>query len=160
MIITLTGFMGCGKSRVGRELATMTGFTFLDLDRVVTARAGRSIREIFEEGEARFREIELECLENCLRQDNLVLALGGGTITVPRAMEMILGRSVCVFLKADMETILERVGRNRNNRPLFDESAAELYRNRLPLYSRAHFTVVTDSRTPESIAMEIRDLVR
>lgn len=160
MIIALTGFMGSGKSRVGKELAGLAGLTFVDLDRVVTERAGRSVREIFSEGEARFRAIELECLEDCLKGDDMVLALGGGTITIPQAREMILERTNCVFLRTGMETIRSRVGASTRNRPLFDERAGELYAERLPLYAMAHHTVDTDGKTPGEIAAEIMGLVR
>ena len=111
MTISLTGFMGCGKSSTGRALAERLGARFMDLDAEIVARDGRTIPEIFREGgEAAFRAVELETLRAVLDEaaqapGDVVLALGGGTLTVPAAREIILAETECVFLRTRFETI-------------------------------------------------------
>ena len=160
MTISLTGFMGCGKSSTGRELAARLGARFVDLDAEIVAREGRLIPEIFAEGgEAAFRAVELETLravldEAATGQGDLVLALGGGTLTVPAAREIILAETECVFLRTRLETIRERLGAADASRPLFADAEA-LYARREPLYAQAPFAVDTDSLSPGDVAAAV-----
>ena len=92
MIISLTGFMGCGKSSIGRRLSELLCCSFIDLDDVIEAKAGKGIPVIFEnDGEAAFREMELEELRNITGnvKDTAVLSLGGGTVTTDGCAEII-----------------------------------------------------------------------
>lgn len=146
-IISLTGFMGSGKSSVGRELASRLGIGFIDLDERVEALAGPGIPKIFSYvGESGFRELELRALQNTLEVSRppYVLALGGGTFTIDAARKLVLERTRCIFLDASEETIKARVGNDSSSRPLFDVS---LMKKRLPLYRQAHFEVYTDGLT-------------
>lgn len=153
-IIALTGFMGSGKSSVGRELARMIGADFIDLDELIVGREARSIREIFEEGEAAFRRAEFAALKDLVdgRKDSrregnapetLVLALGGGTMTYPDSLGLVLENTVSVYLRAGLDTIRRRIGPEDPSRPLYAR-CEELLQSRAPLYSRADFTVDTD----------------
>ena len=148
MTISLTGFMGCGKSSTGRALAERLGARFMDLDaEIVAFREG---------GEAAFRAVELETLRAVLdeaasAQGDVVLALGGGTLTVPAAREIILAETECVFLRTRLETIRERLGAADASRPLFADAEA-LFAARAPIYAQAPFAVDTDGLTPAAVA--------
>lgn len=162
MVIALTGFMGSGKSCVGRALARRLRFRFVDLDEAVVRRSGRSIASIFEEGESFFRSVELDTLRAVLSRgqgDSYVLALGGGTLTTPEALSMILSETVSVYLKASSDILFERAGRNVSSRPLFGENASELLASRESLYEKAAFTVSVEGKTPQKIAEEIAVLL-
>ena len=166
--IFLTGFMGVGKTRVGRILAQQLGRCFLDTDRMIEQRAGKSIAEIFaDEGEAHFRQLERACvLEACQRPD-AVVALGGGAITRADNVEAVRRTGVLVCLKADVETIFARV-RRRSNRPLLaglDPQAQRakiesLLRERAPFYDQAHIELyTTQTQTPEDTAGKLCTLL-
>ena len=166
--VFLTGFMGVGKTRVGRILAWQLGRYFLDTDRMVEQRTGKSIAEIFaDEGEAHFRQLERDCvLETCQRPD-AVVALGGGAITRADNVEAVRCAGVLVCLKADVETIFARV-RRRSNRPLLAglEPQAQrakiesLLRERTPYYDQADIELyTTQAQTPEETAGQLRDLL-
>lgn len=122
MIIALTGFMASGKSSTGHALAERLGWEFIDLDELCETTAGKTIAEIFEEGgETLFRRIEVKCLRQalCSAKENLVLALGGGTLLQGEAMDLLRGRCICVYLKASPESLLQRLsGDNGGKRPL------------------------------------------
>ncbi len=149
--------MGCGKSSTGRELAARMGARFVDLDEEITARAGCSIPEIFREGgEAAFRTAEWQALRAVLyvAEDSdmdTVLALGGGTLTVPAARELILAQTRCVFLRTRLETVRERLGTTDASRPLFAD-AERRFAERAPIYAQAPYTVDTDGKTPAEVA--------
>ena len=166
--IFLTGFMGVGKTWVGRILARELGRCFLDTDRMIEQRAGKTIAEIFaDEGEAHFRQLERDCvLETCQRPD-AVVALGGGAVTRADNIEAVRCAGILVCLKADVDTIFARV-RRRSNRPLLaglDPQAQcakieSLLRERAPYYDQAHIELyTTQAQTPEDTAGQLRDLL-
>ena len=166
--VFLTGFMGVGKTRVGRILARELGRCFLDTDRMIEQRAGKTIAEIFaDEGEAHFRQLERDCvLETCQRPD-AVVALGGGAITRADNVAAVRCAGILVCLKADVDTIFARV-RHRTNRPLLaglDPQAQRakiesLLRERAPFYDQAHIELYTTQvQTPEDTAGKLRDLL-
>ena len=158
MIISLTGFMGCGKSSVGRELAVRLGARLVDLDEEIAARAGRPIPEIFRTGgEEVFRDMELETLRAVLDEAGegpVVLALGGGALTRSEARELIFGRTRCIWLRTRLDTIRERLGQTDPSRPLFADADA-LFARREALYAQAPLALDTDGRTPAEIAETI-----
>ena len=157
MIISLTGFMGCGKSSVGRELAVRLGARLVDLDEEIAARSGRPIPEIFRTGgEELFRELELAALRAVLDEaaGDTVLALGGGALTLDEARELIFGRTRCIWLRTRLDTIRERLGQTDPSRPLFADADA-LFARREALYAQAPLALDTDARTPAEIAETI-----
>lgn len=162
MIISLTGFMGSGKSSVGKVLSTLLSLPFADLDRLIVEKTGMSVPEIFaEKGEEGFRSEELETLKETLKEAGeagMVLALGGGTFTIPEAREMLLAGTECVYLETGLDTILSRVGSHNRHRPLLKGGSAgieALLDSRTPVYEMAHIRVSTDGKTTEDIANEI-----
>jgi len=166
MIVSITGFMGCGKSSVGRRLSELLCCRFMDLDDVIVEREGRSIPEIFaEDGEGEFRRMEKEALEDVLEtsetsqcaplapsqlalgpspypgvgkcqlrtsasspQDNqkhpsedkprMILALGGGAVMQEECEEMVHSETLCIYLRASVETLVERLTGEADGRPL------------------------------------------
>ena len=160
MLITLTGFMGSGKSSVGRIVADALGCPFLDLDELIVKKAGRSIPDIFAaEGEAGFRRQEKQMLEQTVSryaENTAVLALGGGTVTVPGAVDLLQEKTLCIYLQASFETLQSHLEGQRAGRPLADEGMQERLAARLPFYEKAaHVVIDTDGLTPEEIADEI-----
>lgn len=162
MTVSLTGFMGAGKTSTGRALAAMLGWDFVDLDECVVHKKGMSIAEfVRSEGEDAFRAVEAECLRDTLIMysltgKDLVLALGGGTVTIGSVQHLIFGQTSCVWLKASLGTVKERLGEDRSSRPLYSE---RLYEDRQEVYSKAPFCVSTDGLTPEEAAEAVRALI-
>ena len=169
--IILTGFMGSGKTTVGRLLAHHLGWQFLDLDREVEQHAGLSVPEIFaQHGEAHFRELEAEVLERLLPHKQMVLALGGGAPEFAPTAE-VLRRSPATFithLAAPFSTLAERCrlqGQEKGavHRPLFEDQAAAQARfaRREPLYrALAHATVATESLSAEESVTAVLEALR
>jgi shikimate kinase len=160
MLITLTGFMGSGKSTVGRIVADALGCPFLDLDDLIVKKAGRSIPEIFAaDGEAGFRRLEKQMLEVTVgkyAETTAVLALGGGTVTVPGAVALLQEKTLCIYLQASLETLLHNLEGQREGRPLAGEGLEERLAAREPLYQNAaHVVLDTDGLSVQEIADEI-----
>jgi shikimate kinase len=148
--VVLIGFMGSGKSSVGRELARRWGFRFLDTDSIIRNQCGRSISEIFSVfGEPYFRDQESATLTKLLHSHRSVVATGGGIVIQP-GNAILLGKlGTTVWLKADQATIFERVSRNKN-RPLLqtenpEATIARLLAERAPLYESAADLIVDSS---------------
>lgn len=159
--IYLVGMMGVGKSTVGSRLAARLGRSFADSDREVERMAGRSIAEIFaSDGEARFRALESEAVEN-LSSEGAVIALGGGTIAQPGMVERLEARGPIVFLMADPTVLVDRIGSDPG-RPLLaglDRSARieklrTLLAERWPYYARARIRIEANG-DPDEIADRI-----
>ncbi len=159
--LVLVGFMGSGKSSVGRLLATRLGFRFVDTDALVTHSAGMPITDIFaRRGEEAFREMETAALASLLGKKGLVVATGGGIVTREANLPMLHELGYTVGLLADEKTIFERVSRN-NRRPLLQtadprRTIAELLAARAPLYTAAAQQLVeTSEKTHAEVAAEI-----
>ena len=168
-LIALTGFMGSGKTDVGRALAEILGWPFSDLDRGIEQAVRRSIDEIFrQDGEERFREIETDVLRSLLElQRPFVLATGGGTYVQPRNAELLRAAgATVVFLEASAETLLQRCSESGDRtaaiRPLArdPETFMHLYKERLPRYRTADLTVVSENKPPQAVAQEIAEKLR
>ncbi len=164
MRIYLTGFMGCGKTTVGRRLAQRLGVGFVDLDEEIERRAGMTVRQIFEQqGEPVFRQMEAEALRGTLALPDVVVALGGGTMAFETNAALIGANGLSVWINPAFATISSRIGgRGKADRPLFkdDVQALALYRERLPAYRRADVTMdVASDEGPEEIAARIALLI-
>ncbi len=135
--VYLVGFMGAGKSTVGRALGERLGVPFVDLDEAFEALSGLTIRCAFEErGEAWFREREAELLRGTEALPDAVVALGGGTFTFPENRTVVQKAGRSVFLDLPFEAIAARLGAKAADRPLFRslEEARALYDARLASY--------------------------
>ena len=165
MRVYLTGFMGCGKTTVGRLLALRLGVPFVDLDGEIERRAGMTVREIFAgQGEPAFRQLEAELLRETFNLPDVVVSTGGGTMVTEANARWIGANGLSVWLNPPFATIVARIGaRGKTDRPLFknEVQALSLYQERLPAYRRADVTVdVTPVERPEEIAARIALLLR
>ncbi len=162
--------MGCGKSSVGRRLSELLCCRFLDLDEVIEAGQGRRIPEIFSsEGEAAFRAMELDALKMTINSgaDDLVLALGGGTVMTPECAELVHGHTCCIYLRASVETLVSRLKNEAAGRPLLQTSGGLLERISALMSLRAstyefvaHHAIDTDGKSLDEIAKEAFDFTR
>jgi shikimate kinase len=155
--IYLVGFMGAGKSTVGRELSLKLHWPFLDLDAEIEKSEKLSVREIFAQfGEPHFRQLERRHLLRVSETPQSIIALGGGAYVDAANRAVVDGTGVAVWLDTSMATIKERV-RPDGSRPLLTdgERARQLYSERLPSYRLARIHVLTDNRLPDAIAEEI-----
>ena len=160
MLITLTGFMGSGKTTVGRILADALGCPFLDLDDLIVKKAGKSIPDIFaQDGEPAFRQLEARLLRQTVEkygESTAVLSLGGGAILAPASATLVHENTVCIYLRAALDTLLSRLAGETAGRPLADASLAERLAAREPLYEKtAHVVIDTDGLSPEEVSDEI-----
>ena len=155
--IVLVGFMGCGKTAVGRLLAGRLDVPFVDLDDELERLEGKPIGRIFaEDGEVYFRRREREVL-GALAGGDLVLAVGGGAFTVDDNIALINNTSGWVWLASPLAICLARGARSPAQRPLFSdaEEMAVLFRHRRRFYKRAHHRVDSGSGEPQDIAEAI-----
>lgn len=162
--IYLVGFMGCGKTTVGRLLARQLGWLFADLDEDIEALVGLKIREIFaQHGEQEFRRIEHEALRQRIlriqKGEATVLALGGGAFAQPANYELVSENGISIWLDCPLEVLRVRVAGDPE-RPLAQDPVrfAHLYEERRQAYARADFRVDAGNRAPEQIVSEILQL--
>jgi len=162
LAVALVGFMGAGKTTVGRALAERLGWRFTDLDGVIQARAGRSIEQIFQQqGESAFRELERAVMGETLaaaESGPLVLALGGGAFCFEENRETLRdAETPVVFLDASMDELFRRSEQPEVVRPLRRdrEQFRQLYQERRSAYLKAHLRVETEGREIAAIVEEI-----
>lgn len=162
--VVLIGFMGSGKSSVGRELARRFGAPFVDVDERIESAAGSSIRDLFaREGEPAFREREKAALREALSVKGCVIATGGGAFSDEENRALLRSYAPVVYLEAAVETLLARLAGDLG-RPLLrggDREAVvrELLSRRIPGYRTADLTVRTDGRTVEEVAGQVADWI-
>ena len=159
MKIVLVGFMGSGKSTVGKLLSERLSLPLFDTDAEIEKRTGMSIPEIFSErGEEYFRKLEKEVVEELLSlPQDLVISTGGGLPAYSNNMELLNRKAFTVYLEADFEVLWRRISEDRN-RPLVSlgkEKVKELLERRLPFYEMAKFKVRTDVNSPVACVEEI-----
>ncbi|MGF0069167.1 shikimate kinase [Candidatus Spyradosoma sp. SGI.093] len=163
--LILTGFMGTGKSTLGRAIAQAWKRPFRDTDKIIQEREGRTIPEIFaQDGEAAFRGLEKRCVEEWLPESGAVISTGGGIVTIPGIAERLRARGVVVALFASPETILERTRANKN-RPLLQcedplARIRELLAARERAYMRSGVNVLTDRRPLEELVAIVTRVYR
>lgn len=162
--VILVGLSGAGKSTVGAALAAELKTAFADLDRVIEARTGRSVTEIFRlEGEAAFRAREREAMDARLAEPPHVIAAGGGWIAEDGNLERVGGRGLIVHLYCRPETAAARLADARD-RPLLTgaprERLRDLWDARAAAYGRAEVTVETDDRSVSEVVAVTAALAR
>jgi shikimate kinase len=147
----LVGFMGTGKTTVGRAVAVRLGFSFLDSDHEIERTSGKTVAQIFaEDGEPEFRRREREFIASGHPASGRVVACGGGLVVQPGMLELLQAHGVVVCLHASLDTILSRTSGTTHRPLLAVEDPAErirtLYNQREPLYRRAGTVILTDGR--------------
>ena len=176
-LIFLTGFSGSGKSTIGPLLANSLGYDFLDLDKEIERIAGKTINMIFaEQGEAHFRELELEVLEKVVGRNELVVSLGGGVLQDDRCFSLIINSGTLVYLYSSPLILAKRLS-HKTDRPLMKGDNGErlsqeeiekkilaLLEKREPRYKTAQIMVETDTKrigsTVEELTRKIERYVR
>lgn len=164
--IVLIGFMGTGKTTIGRLLANRLGRPFIDSDKKIEYENGMSIREIFNAyGETYFRQQERSMIARLSHYNNTVIAAGGGVVLSAENMVRLKRNGVIIALTASTETILERTGR-RNTRPLLDDFEKreqivnKLLKERMELYQKADCHIDTSNSSPQQVINEIMFFLR
>lgn len=151
--IFLIGFMGCGKTTLGRALGALSSLRFVDLDSHIEARTHKTITELFRnEGEEKFRQIEHELLEELAGREDIIIACGGGTPCFHNNMELMNHAGLTVFIDTSRECIMRRLKAGRRRRPLvaaLGDSELEAYvdttfEQRRPVYDLAKATFAGD----------------
>lgn len=158
MNIILTGFMGTGKTTVGKRLAKRLGWQFVDVDRLIEERAGMPIAKIFaERGETVFRRLERRCISRAIHGPDQVIATGGGAFVDPVSRGRLRASGPVVCLTARPRVILARVGRRLDARPLLSRSAnpiariQSLLKQRAGAYAQADLTIDTSTLSIDDI---------
>jgi len=163
--IVLTGFMGAGKTTIGRALAKKLQMRLVDIDEEIEKEQKMSINDIFSRhGEPHFRDIETAMIQELSRDKNIIISTGGGAVLRDENMEALKENGIIFCLNATAETILERTGRNQD-RPLLKvenpkEKITELLAYRRPFYERAGIMIETDGKTPLEVVQEIMEIVK
>lgn len=163
--IVLMGFMGAGKTTIGRQLAKTLNCEFIDTDECIEKEQGRKISDIFaEDGEAAFRDMETDLLERLqMREDKFVLSIGGGMPVREENRALLRSIGNVVYLKTSKEEIIRRVSGD-TNRPLLqggalEEKVTSLMNVREQIYiETAHKQVLTDGKSPQELVQEIKKI--
>ena len=163
--VILTGFMGSGKSSVGRVLAKRLGCPFIDLDMEIVSASGRSINDIFaQDGEKAFRSMETLSLQKVLHGDRSVIATGGGIVIAAENRSLMCASGIVVNLSVSLPLVLQRL-HGATDRPLFGGSDAanrvkSLMDEREQFYEDADIRIDTDGKSVEDVAAEILRFVK
>lgn len=150
--LVLTGFMGVGKSSVGKIIAASLGFDFADTDEIITERENMPISKIFEEkGENYFRNLESKIIKEVSKRENTVIATGGGVPLRPDNIAFLRENGVIILLECDVKVIMKRVSK-QGERPLLvsktEEEVFMLLKKRAPFYENCDFSVDVSTLTP------------
>ncbi|MCD7872733.1 MAG: shikimate kinase [Clostridiales bacterium] len=162
MNIVLCGFMGAGKTTVGKEIAEITGRKFVDTDELIEKKQHKSISDIFKEfGEDYFRNAEYEICREAAEMENAVISTGGGAVTFERNTEALKKGGKIVFLDASFGAVCSRIG-NDSSRPLFKnkENAEKLYNERRNKYLQASDIIINADKPAVKSAAEIADMFK
>lgn len=160
--IVLCGFMGSGKTVVGKELAKILGVKFVDTDELIEEEQGVAIKAIFAaHGEDYFRDLEYEMCKKVAEMNGVVVSTGGGAMTFKRNVDAIKEGSKVVFLDASFDVICDRIG-DSTSRPLFQdkEKAKKLYDERKDKYLSAADYVINGDMGARKTAMQIAEIFR
>jgi len=166
--ISLIGFMGTGKSSVGKLLASRLGFSFTDLDAEIETKCNMTIPEIFDRyGEEYFREREKEILKDVVSRKNTVIATGGGAVKDAENLSLLKKSGFVIALTANAEVIYERTMRE-GERPLLDNATeterkqriVDMLEERKKFYEQADYTIDTGELSPMQVADDIAKFVK
>lgn len=157
----VTGFMGSGKTTIGRALSERWNVPVIDTDEQVEMRTGKRVREIFEqEGETAFRRYETDILKS-LPAENIIITTGGGVVGKEENRRWMQEHGTVLYLYCEPQHIVQRL-RGDTTRPLFQETESffVLFRSRQSLYEEAHYTVDTTNKAIEDIINEIEETIK
>lgn len=166
MRIFLIGFMGCGKSTMGRSLASLLNLTFIDLDTYIEGKYFKTVPQIFaEEGEAEFRKKEHKVLEEVSLFDDVIVATGGGAPCFFNNMEVMNQSGYCVFLDVEIDTLVDRLMHSKTERPLIKGKSPEELRSfigalmlkRRPFYEKAKYILKGSEILPADVVEMVRN---
>lgn len=163
--IVLVGLMGCGKSSVGKRLAKEIGVDFVDIDKEIENDEELTVSKIFKKyGEEYFRKAEKDKIDEVLSSGSKVIATGGGAFMNELTRELIKKKAYSVWIKADIETLLERVSR-KDTRPLLrngnkEEILKDLIDKRYPVYKEADFAVETSNGPHGVVVKKIINVIK
>ena len=155
--IVLCGFMGCGKSTVGKRVAKKLGFKFINGDTYIEQKESKTISEIFSEnGEEYFRKVESDAMVELSKKSNTVIATGGGAVINPKSAESLKQTGLLIFIEVTPETVIERL-KNDTTRPLLQQpdketAIKELMLKRYPIYSSVCDKKVNGNQDAKSVA--------
>lgn len=158
--IILCGFMGCGKTTVGKNLSTLANMKFVDMDKYIEKKADMTVSEIFEKfGEEGFRDMEHKACLELSESTDYVIASGGGTLVFDRNVKVLSKTGTIVLIDVSYETLCNRL-KNDKKRPLLqcenrNEKIQELLNKRMPLYKKASAVTVNGDQAPKKVAQEI-----
>ena len=164
MNIVLIGFMGCGKTSIGKRLAARLGYSFIDTDQQIIQEQQKTITELFaEQGEPFFRALESNLLLRLKNVDSTVVATGGGIVVTKNNFELIRAVGISIFIDTSFEEIYKRVMRN-DNRPLTKvadprKTLEELYTKRIDLYRQADLTIASGLNSKHEIVSQIIQMI-
>lgn len=150
--VVLIGMPGCGKSTIGEIIAKDLNYDFYDMDVYIEEIAGKSIPELFQEGESVFRELETRACKELSEKDNMIIASGGGVVKKTINMEIMKEKSIIVFIDRPTEEIIKDV--NVSTRPLLKDGAEkvyDLYKERYELYKEAADAIVVNKGLIEEV---------
>lgn len=161
--IVLIGFMGTGKTTVGKRVSRQLAWKFVDIDQEVEKITGLTIREIFQRfGETRFRSEETAAVKRLAKLDNLVISTGGGVVLNPENMNFLAQTGIVIALGADSDTIYNRVSR-KNTRPLLmqenpRQAIKDLLKEREHLYRQARYNIDTSNLSLEQVTQKVIEI--
>ena len=168
--LVLLGYMASGKSAVAHVVATMSNLKFIDLDTIISQKAGMRIQDIFKtKGEIYFRKKEQLYLDEILSENSkIVLAVGGGTPCYGQNMNLINKKAISVFIKTPLKTLISRLLAEKNTRPLvadlndadLTEFVAKHLFERRPFYEKAQYIIDAQNKSIAAIASEILETIK
>ncbi len=169
MKIYIIGYMGSGKSSVGKLLAQKLHLDFIDFDSYIEKEEGKTVAEIFDaDGEDKFREMEHKYLKKLLSKDHVVISLGGGTPCFHNNIELINKSGTSVYLKMGVETLVKRLFKAMKKRPLIrglNETELKYFieanlEKRRAIYEKAHFSINASPLSADEVAEEIKKKIK
>ena len=160
--IFLIGMMGSGKSQTGPDLAKLINYAFVDTDDVIEKASKQSIADIFEkDGEIVFRDLEKQVLKEISQHHSLVIATGGGLVTVHENWG-ILHQGIVIWLDLDLKRLIKRIESDDKKRPLLDDddlsqTFSQIYESRKPIYLESDLRIEVEGQSPYEVASMIAE---
>mgnify|MGYP005631613353 FL=1 len=158
--------MGVGKTTIGKQIAALNKVIFIDTDSQIEKETSKSIKEIFEtDGEIAFRKLETDTIRSINRK--AIIACGGGLPAHNNNIEYLKHKGTVIYLKASTETLIKRLEKNKNKRPLISkltndkrlEFIRKILKEREKTYKQADYTIETDNKTVKEVLREINSLL-